>query len=55
MALEGPQGGFFTAPDGETGADCQRDDCGSVIAPNQSAKSTRKTHLITFEKALKNA
>jgi hypothetical protein len=55
LALEGPQGGLFTAPGGETGADCQRDDCGSLIAPIPSARSTRKTHLITFEKALKNA
>jgi hypothetical protein len=55
VALEAPQGGLLTAPGGETGADCQRDDCGSVIAPSQSASSTRKTHLITVEKALKNA
>ena len=36
------------------GADCQRDDWGYVIAPIQSARSTQKTHLITFEKAFKN-
>jgi hypothetical protein len=53
-ALEGRQAAYSTPPRQETDADCKRDDWGSAIAPNQSARFTRNTRLITFEKALKN-
>jgi hypothetical protein len=53
LAQEAPRAAFSVLG-GDTGADCLRDSCGSIIAPIQSERSTRKTHLITFEKALKN-
>jgi hypothetical protein len=55
MAREAALAAFFSAPGGHIGADCWRGGCGCAIASNQSATFTRKSHLITVEKPLKNA